>query len=153
MLLGCSIPVVDIGTGPAIVMLHGFGDTGDMWALAAAELAKTHTVVVPDLRGMGLSAHPDTGYTKTNQANDIAGVMDNLHIERADLVTHDIGEAISMAERVIVLSRRPGRLKSDNRIQFASASGRLTPFAARNTPEFNVYFNRLWQELEVHVEG
>jgi NitT/TauT family transport system ATP-binding protein len=72
----------------------------------------------------------------------------------AILVTHDIGEAISMAERVIVLSRRPGQLKSDHAICFASANGtRPTPFAARNTPEFNHYFNTLWQELEVHVEG
>jgi NitT/TauT family transport system ATP-binding protein len=71
----------------------------------------------------------------------------------AILVTHDIGEAISMADRVIVLSRRPGQVKSDHPIRFATASERPTPFAARNTPEFNVYFNTLWQELEVHVEG
>src|ERR1700734_3924989 len=51
--------------GPAVVLLHGFGDTGDMWAPLAAVLVKDHTVIVPDLRGMGLSAHPDTGYTKT----------------------------------------------------------------------------------------
>ena len=79
------------GQGPAVVMLHGFADTGDMWAPAATVLVKNHTVVVPDLRGMGLSAHPDMGYTKTNQAVDIAGVMDALKIEQADLVTHDIG--------------------------------------------------------------
>jgi len=72
----------------------------------------------------------------------------------AILVTHDIGEAVSMAERVIVLSRRPGRVKSDHPIRFATSDGaRLTPFAARNAPEFNGYFNTLWQELEVHVEG
>jgi NitT/TauT family transport system ATP-binding protein len=72
----------------------------------------------------------------------------------AILVTHDIGEAVSMAERVIVLSRRPGRVKSDHPIRFATSDGaRPTPFAARNAPEFNGYFNTLWQELEVHVEG
>src|SRR3984893_18097456 len=72
----------------------------------------------------------------------------------AILVTHDIGEAVSMAERVIVLSRRPGRVKSDHPIRFTTANGaRPTPFAARNAPEFNGYFNTLWQELEVHVEG
>jgi NitT/TauT family transport system ATP-binding protein len=71
----------------------------------------------------------------------------------AILVTHDIGEAICMAERVIVLSRRPGQVKSDHAIRFASPNGRLTPFAARNAPEFNGYFNQLWRELEIHVEG
>jgi len=78
-------------------MLHGFADTGDMWASPAALLAKGHRVVVPDLRGMGLSAHPDTGYTKKNQAVDIAGVLDALKIEKADLVTHDIGNMVGYA--------------------------------------------------------
>ena len=85
------------GQGPAVVMLHGFGDTGDMWAPAAAALVKNHTVVVPDLRGMGLSTHPDQGYTKKNQAVDIAGVMDALKIQGADLVTHDIGNMVGYA--------------------------------------------------------
>ena len=69
------------------------------------------------------------------------------------LVTHDIGEAISMAERVIVLSRRPGQVKSNHAIRFAAAdAGRLAPLAARNAPEFNDYFRTLWQELDVHVD-
>src|ERR1700730_18963947 len=68
---GTTLHVRIGGEGPAVVMLHGVGDTGDMWAPAAAVLVKNHTVVVPDLRGMGLSAHPDTGYTKKNQALDI----------------------------------------------------------------------------------
>jgi NitT/TauT family transport system ATP-binding protein len=71
----------------------------------------------------------------------------------AILVTHDIGEAVSMAERVVVLSRRPGRVKSQHDIVYAGNGGRPAPFAARNAPEFNGYFNTLWKELEVHVEG
>jgi pimeloyl-ACP methyl ester carboxylesterase len=94
---GTTLHVRVGGEGPAVVMLHGYADTGDMWAPAAAVLAKTHTVVVPDLRGMGLSAHPDTGYTKKNQAVDIVGVMDVLNIEKADLVTHDIGDMVGYA--------------------------------------------------------
>src|SRR6478735_4943527 len=85
------------GQGPAVVFLHGFGDTGDMWAPIAAKLVKDHTVIVPDLRGMGLSAHPDTGYTKKNQALDIAGIMDSLKVQKADLVTHDIGNMVGYA--------------------------------------------------------
>jgi pimeloyl-ACP methyl ester carboxylesterase len=85
------------GKGPAVVLLHGFGDTGDMWAPLAADLVKDHTVIVPDLRGMGLSAHPDTGYTKKNQATDIAGIMDALKVQKADLVTHDIGNMVGYA--------------------------------------------------------
>src|SRR5467141_5206963 len=94
---GATLHVRVGGQGPAVVMLHGFGDTGDMWAPAAAVLAQHHTVVVPDLRGMGLSAHPDIGYTKKNQAMDIAGVMDALKIQKTDLVTHDIGNMVGYA--------------------------------------------------------
>jgi pimeloyl-ACP methyl ester carboxylesterase len=85
------------GDGPAVVLLHGFGDTGDMWAPLAIPLARTHTVIVPDLRGMGLSSHPDDGYDKRTQAADIAGVMDTLGVDRAQFVAHDIGNMVAFA--------------------------------------------------------
>src|SRR5258706_8714939 len=85
------------GKGPAVVLLHGFGDTGDMWAPIAAKLVANHTVIVPDLRGLGLSAHPDNGYSKANEARDIAGIMDALKVDKAQLVTHDIGNMVGYA--------------------------------------------------------
>ena len=85
------------GTGPAVVMLHGFADTGDMWAPLATALIGGRTVVVPDLRGMGLSSHPPAGYDKKTQAQDIARVLDKLGIDKADLVTHDIGNMVGYA--------------------------------------------------------
>ena len=103
---GTSLYVRVGGKGPAVVLLHGFGDTGDMWAPLAAELVKGHTVIVPDLRGMGLSTHPDSGYTKKNQAVDIAGVMDALQVQKADLVTHDIGNMVGYA----LAAQYPGRI-------------------------------------------
>ncbi len=85
------------GHGPAVVLIHGFGETGDMWSPMAAELAKDHTVVVPDLRGMGLSSHPAGGYDKWTQAGDIRAVLDKLGIDRADIVGHDIGTMVAYA--------------------------------------------------------
>ena len=85
------------GHGPAVVLIHGFGETGDMWSPMAAELAKDHTVVVPDLRGMGLSSHPAGGYDKWTQAGDIRAVLDKLGIDRADIVGHDIGVMVAYA--------------------------------------------------------
>jgi pimeloyl-ACP methyl ester carboxylesterase len=85
------------GHGPAVVLIHGFGNTGDMWSPMAAELAKDHTVVVPDLRGMGLSSHPAGGYDKWTQAGDIRAVLDKLGIDRADIVGHDIGVMVAYA--------------------------------------------------------
>ena len=93
------------GKGPAVVLLHGFADTGDMWAPLAAVLVKDYTVIVPDLRGMGLSEHPDIGYTKKNQAIDIAGVMDALKVQRAALVTHDIGDMVGYALAAVYPTR------------------------------------------------
>jgi pimeloyl-ACP methyl ester carboxylesterase len=94
------------GQGPAVVMLHGFGDTGDMWAPLARALVADRTVVVPDLRGMGLSSHPDRGYDKKTQGHDVARVLDRLKIETADLVTHDIGNMVGYA----VAAQYPARV-------------------------------------------
>lgn len=85
------------GHGPAVLLLHGFGDSGDMWRPLATRLMGDHTVIVPDLRGMGLSSHPDDGYTKAAQGRDLAHVLDTLHIDRFQLVTHDIGNMVGYA--------------------------------------------------------
>jgi len=91
--------------------------------------------------------------TRLALADEVAQIL-RREGKTAILVTHDIGEAVSMAERVITMTRRPGQVKSDHAIRFASANGqRPAPLAARNAPEFNGYFNTLWKELEVHVEG
>jgi pimeloyl-ACP methyl ester carboxylesterase len=94
---GATIYVRAGGNGAAVVMLHGFGDTGDMWRPVAAILVKNHTVIVPDLRGMGHSSHPKGGYDKKNQARDVLQVIDKLKIEKAALVTHDIGNMVGYA--------------------------------------------------------
>jgi pimeloyl-ACP methyl ester carboxylesterase len=85
------------GQGSAVVMLHGFGDTGDMWAPLAAALVASRTLVVPDLRGMGLSSHPERGYDKKTQGQDVVRLLDRLKIDQADLVTHDIGNMVGYA--------------------------------------------------------
>ena len=85
------------GSGPAVVLLHGFGDTGDMWQPLAELLVADHTVIVPDLRGMGLSSHPEGGYEKTSQARDLASILDRLEVQRITLVTHDIGNMVGYA--------------------------------------------------------
>jgi pimeloyl-ACP methyl ester carboxylesterase len=85
------------GRGPAVLLLHGFGDTGDMWVPLVEILLKDYTVIVPDLRGMGESSHQDGGYEKTAQARDLAGILDKLEIADVALVTHDIGNMVGYA--------------------------------------------------------
>jgi pimeloyl-ACP methyl ester carboxylesterase len=94
---GTTLHVRVGGTGPAVVLVHGYGDTGDMWAPLAAALATDHTVIVPDLRSMGLSAVADHGFEKMNQAKDIADVLDTLHVASAAIVGHDIGNMVAFA--------------------------------------------------------
>src|ERR1700686_4495480 len=72
---GTTLHVRVGGTGPAVVLLHGYGDTGDMWAPRAAALAAAHTVIVPDFRGMRLSAVTGGDFEKMNQAKYIADLL------------------------------------------------------------------------------
>ena len=67
----------------------------------------------------------------------------------AIMVTHDIAESISMADRVIVLTRRPGTVKSCHTIIFGL--DKRTPLKSRKVPEFQTYFEQIWKELDVHV--
>jgi pimeloyl-ACP methyl ester carboxylesterase len=85
------------GKGAAVLLLHGFGDTGDMWLPLAEALVKDHAVIVPDLRGMGLSSHPEGGYEKVAQARDLASILDQLGFQEVALVTHDIGNMVGYA--------------------------------------------------------
>jgi pimeloyl-ACP methyl ester carboxylesterase len=94
---GVSIYVRQAGKGPAVLLLHGYGETGDMWVPMAVDLARDHTVIVPDLRGLGLSSKPTGGFDKKTQAGDVFGVLDALKIERVDLVAHDIGNMVAFA--------------------------------------------------------
>lgn len=94
---GAEIFVRSGGTGPAVVLLHGYADTGDMWGPLAIELAKDHRVIVPDLRGMGKSSHPEGGYDKKTQAQDIRAVVTALGADRTAVVAHDIGNMVAYA--------------------------------------------------------
>jgi pimeloyl-ACP methyl ester carboxylesterase len=94
---GTTLHVRVGGKGPAVVLLHGYGETGDMWTPVAVKLVADHSVIIPDLRGMGLSARPSDGYDKKTQGHDVAGVLDALKIAQADLVTHDIGNMVGYA--------------------------------------------------------
>ena len=95
------------GAGPAVLLLHGYGETGDMWVPLAVDLARDHTVIVPDLRGLGHSSKPTSGFDKKTQAGDVAGVLAALKIEQIDLVTHDIGNMVGFA----FAAQHPERVK------------------------------------------
>src|SRR5258708_11151842 len=83
---GADIFVRSAGTGPAVVLIHGYAETSDSWAPLAAELEKTYTVIVPDLRGIGSSSRPAGAYDRKTPATDIRAVFTTLCLVRTLLV-------------------------------------------------------------------
>ena len=86
--------------------------------------------------------------TRLSVSDEIGSIIRNTG-KTAILVTHDISEAISLAERVIVLTKRPASVKKIFPIRLSLENP--SPLQAREAPEFKDYFNAIWKELEVHV--
>src|SRR5260370_39165393 len=85
------------GSGPVLVLIHGYAENSDSWARLAADMMKDHTVIVPDLRGIGRSSKPASGYDKKTQAVDIRAVVTALGYDRTFVVAHDIGNMVAYA--------------------------------------------------------
>lgn len=94
---GTKIYYERAGSGPAVVLLHGYTQTGRSMRPLALELAKTLTVIVPDLRGAGRSDAPAAGYDKKNMARDIRELVKSLGLAQVDVVGHDIGLMVGYA--------------------------------------------------------
>lgn len=88
-------------------------------------------------------------YQTRLRVSDEIGSIIRQEKKTAILVTHDISEAISLADRVIVLTKRPATVKTIFPIQLSI--GKHTPMQAREDPAFKDYFNAIWKELDVHV--
>lgn len=86
--------------------------------------------------------------TRLSVADDIFRIIKKEN-KTAILVTHDIAESISLSDRVMVLSKRPGTVKNIYSIMLSKKE--KSPLAAREAPEFKDYFNMIWKELDVHV--
>ncbi len=85
------------GQGSPVVLLHGYAQTGHMWRPIMPLLAKSHTVVVPDLRGAGGSAKSPSGYDKKTMAVDIHELTASLKLDRVAIVGHDVGLMVAYA--------------------------------------------------------
>src|SRR5258705_8484033 len=85
------------GKGDPVILLHGYAQNSHMWRPLIPELAKTHTVIAPDLRGFGQSAKPSDGYTKKAMAQDIHALAISLGLRKQIVVGHDIGLMVAYA--------------------------------------------------------
>lgn len=103
-----TLNVATAGQGPAIVLLHGFPHTWQVWEPVMPALAKTHTVIAPDLRGLGGSSRPPAGYTAADVAGDVVTILDALDLGTAVVVGLDLGV---QAAALLALTR-PDRVRS-----------------------------------------
>lgn len=83
--------------------------------------------------------------TRLSVCDDISTIIRGRH-KTAILITHDLSEAVSVADRIIILSKRPGRIKGILPIPFSTPG--LSPLERRNDPEFSSYFNEVWKILQ-----
>ena len=88
---GIRLHYVTTGTGPAVILLHGWPQTWFAWRNAMERLASHFTVIAPDLRGVGLSEKTPTGYDKRTIAEDVRGLIGHAAGDRAHVVAHDMG--------------------------------------------------------------
>ena len=157
---GADIFVRSAGHGSAVVLIHGYAETSDSWAPLAAELEKTYTVIVPDLRGIGGSSRPAGGYDKKTQAADIRAVVTTLGFDSAYIVSHDIGIMVAYAyaalypnkvERLVVMDAPlPGIAPWDDLIK----DRRLWHFSFWGADEERlvqgrerIYLDRIWNDF------
>jgi len=92
------------GEGEPVILLHGYAQNSHMWRPLIAELAKTNTVIAPDLRGFGQSSkpanrydQPPKGYDKKSMAQDIRALVASLGLKRVRIAGHDIGLMVAYA--------------------------------------------------------
>ena len=92
---GIRIHYATAGRGEALLLLHGWPFTWYTWRLVLPVLARHYTVIMPDLRGIGQTSRPATGYDSRTRAADAAGLLHHLGFEQAYLVGHDLGVEVA----------------------------------------------------------
>jgi pimeloyl-ACP methyl ester carboxylesterase len=94
---GIRLHYLVAGKGDPVILLHGYAQTSHMWRPLIVQLAQTHAVIAPDLRGFGQSSTPEGGYDKKTMAQDIHALATSLGYRRVRIVGHDIGLMVAYA--------------------------------------------------------
>lgn len=94
---GVRLHYLIAGKGNPVILLHGYAENSHMWRPLMVELAKSRTVIAPDLRGFGQSSKPTTGYNKKTMAQDIHALAQSLEYQHEVVVGHDIGLMVAYA--------------------------------------------------------
>src|SRR6184192_63876 len=148
------------GSGPVVLLIHGYAENSDSWAPLAADLMKDHTVVVPDLRGIGRSSKPADGYEKKTQAKDMRAVVTSLGYDKTFVVAHDIGNMVAYAyaamypdkvDRLVVMDAPIPGVEPWNEILLNPGVWHFNfhgPDAERLVAgRERIYFDRIWNDF------
>lgn len=139
------------GSGPPVVMLHGWPQTSYCWRKLVPDLARAHTIVAPDLRGFGGTDKPVDGYDKRNVANDIRELLAALGHRRAVVVGHDIGAQVAFRMALDFPDLLDGLVILNGRYP---ALGTALMYTPQQVPErWYYFFNQIPQLPEVMVAG
>jgi pimeloyl-ACP methyl ester carboxylesterase len=130
---GIEINVTVTGDGPAILLLHGFPHTWQVWSAVIGELARTRRVIAPDLRGLGDTTRAADGYDAGTLAEDARALLDALGVSRAEVVALDLG----VPPAVLLALRHPERVTRLVVMEAVLGGGDFTPpwwFGFHNVP-------------------
>ena len=94
---GLRVHYLIAGKGDPVLLLHGYAQNSHMWRPLMAQLANSHTVIAPDLRGFGKTSKPSSGYDKKTMAQDVHALAQSLGYQHSIVVGHDIGLMVAYA--------------------------------------------------------
>ncbi len=134
---GINLAYTDQGRGMPVVLLHAFPQNRAMWAPQVEALSKTHRIIAPDFRGFGESDAPQGPYTLDQFADDVAGLLDHLTIQRAVFVGLSMGGYTLFAFYRKYAARVTGVVLADTKAQADTEEGRAGRFAMAQTAQTN----------------
>jgi pimeloyl-ACP methyl ester carboxylesterase len=134
-----ELHVAEAGSGPPVLLLHGWPQHWYAWRKVLPELASDHRVICPDLRGFGWSDAPPGAYDKATLADDVIGLLDALGLDRVDLIAHDWGAWIGF----ILCLEHP------ERFAHYLALNIYTPWPESISPRGIRVLARLWYQVAI----
>ena len=130
---GVHVRYREAGTGPAVVMLHGYGASSESWLPVIPSVARAHRVIAVDLKGFGWTSRPEGDYSPAAQAALVWRVLDKLGVGDVAIVGHSWGSSVALSMAVAQPARDPPR-RALRRLRLRRAGAELLPLVREAGP-------------------